>query len=93
MTYALLKAIKQRPDILDDNKFLDVSKWFDVSRKTVSDISQQNNAIQDPQLVSSTNFNIGIVDSAVIDSVNLPGDKPLFARSSFQNKDENIADR
>ncbi|HRI19473.1 MAG TPA: caspase family protein [Panacibacter sp.] len=92
LTYSLLKAIKQQPDILDQGKYLDVSRWFDAAGKTVSDIAKENGAIQDPQIVSNTNFNIGLVDEEVMAKIILPQEKPLFAASNFQNSDEAIAD-
>jgi uncharacterized caspase-like protein/WD40 repeat protein len=92
LTYSLLSAIKQQPDILDDGQFLNVSKWFNAAEKTVSDLSKENGARQEPQMVSNTNFTIGLVDEEVIAKIVLPQEKPLFAASNFQNSDEAIAD-
>lgn len=92
LTYSLLKAIKQQPDILDDGKYLDLSRWFSAAEKTVSEVSKESGARQDPQIVSNTNFNIGIVDDEVMARVVLASEKPLFAASNFQNNDRNIAD-
>ncbi len=92
LTYSLLKAIKQQPDILDDGKYLDLSRWFSAAEKTVSEVSKENGARQDPQIVSNTNFNIGIVDDEVMGKVVLAAEKPLFAASNFQNNDRDIAD-
>ncbi|MBC7508854.1 MAG: caspase family protein, partial [Ferruginibacter sp.] len=92
LTYALLKAIKQQPDILDAGKYLDVSRWFSAAEKTVSEIAKESGARQDPQIVSNTNFNIGLVDDEVMAKIILPTEKPLFAASNFQNSDEAIAD-
>ncbi len=92
LTYSLLKAIKQQPDILEDGKYLNVSNWFNAAEKTVSEISKENGARQEPQIVTNTNFNIGLVDPEVISGIILPAEKPLFAASNFQNSDESIAD-
>jgi uncharacterized caspase-like protein len=92
LTYSLLKAIKQQPDILEDGKYLNVSSWFNAAEKTVSEISKENGARQEPQIVTNTNFNIGLVDQEVISKIILPAEKPLFAASNFQNSDESIAD-
>ncbi|MEO6542307.1 MAG: caspase family protein [Ferruginibacter sp.] len=92
LTYALLKAIKQQPDILDAGKYLDVSRWFSAAEKTVSEISKESGSRQDPQIVTNTNFNIGLVDEEVMAKINLPQEKPLFAASNFQNSDEAVAD-
>ncbi len=92
LTYSLLKAIKQQPDILEDGKYLNVSRWFNEAGKTVSDISKESGARQEPQIVTNTNFNIGIVDAEVMAKIVLPEEKPLFAASIFFNSDEAIAD-
>ncbi|WP_169306817.1 caspase family protein [Pedobacter polaris] len=92
LTYALLKAMKEQPAILDDNKFLNVGKWFTAAEKTVSDIVRESGNRQEPQVVSMSNFNIGIVDQEVMAKIILPQEKALFASSNFQNNDEAIAD-
>lgn len=92
LTYALLKAMKEQPDILDDNKYLNVGKWFTAAEKTVTDIVRESGNRQEPQVVSMSNFNIGIVDQEVISKISLPQQKALFASSNFQNNDEAIAD-
>ena len=91
LTYSLLKAIKQQPDILEDGKYLDISRWFNAAEKTVTEISKESGARQDPQIVTNTNFNIGIVDQEVMSQIVLPQEKPLFASSNFQNAAEEIA--
>ena len=92
LTYSLLKAIKQDPEILEDGKYLNVSRWFNAAEKTVTELSKDNGARQEPQIITSNNINIGLVDDEVIAKIILPSEKPLFASSNFQNADENIAD-
>jgi WD40 repeat protein len=88
LTYSLLKAIKQQPDILSEGKYLDVSRWFNAAKETVSELSKESGDWQEPQIVTNTNFNIGIVDKEVMSKIILPEEKPLFAASNFQNSDE-----
>lgn len=83
LTYALLKAIKQQPDILVDGKFLDLGRWFQSASKTVSEISSENGTRQDPGIITNTNFNIGIVDDEIRAKIILAEEKPLFAASIF----------
>lgn len=90
LTYSLLKAIKEQTDILEDKKFLNVSKWFGAAEKTVETIAAQNGNQQQPQLVSTTNFNIGIVDDEVRSKINMPNEKPFFGRSDFRNSEVRI---
>ncbi len=91
LTYSLLRAIKQQPDILDNGKYLNVSRWFGAAEKTVTELSKENGVRQQPQLVSNSNFNVGLVDEEVMAKIVLPQEKPLFAASNLQNNDENIA--
>jgi WD40 repeat protein/uncharacterized caspase-like protein len=92
LTYALLKAIKEQPGILEDDKYLNVSRWFNAAEIVVSELVRETGNRQEPQLVSTANFNIGIVDADVIAGIILPAEKPLFTASNFQNNDESIAD-
>ena len=92
LTYSLLKAIKEDPSILEDGKYLNVSRWFNAAEKSVIDLSKENGARQEPQIVTTTNFNIGIVDQEVMANINLPSEKPVFAASVFLNNDETIND-
>ena len=92
LTYSLLKAIKQQPEILEYGKFLNISRWFNAAEKTVSDLAKESGARQEPQIVTNTDFNIGVVDEEVMSKIILPQEKPLFAASNFQNSNEAIAD-
>ncbi len=91
LTYALLSSIKQNHGILENGKFLDVSRWFDASKTIVSELTKENGARQTPQMVSNTNFNIGIVDSEVLAGIILPIEKAMFSTTNLQNNDEKIA--
>jgi uncharacterized caspase-like protein len=92
LTYSLLKAIKQQPDILEDGKYLDVSRWFNAAGKTVSDMASEDRAKQEPQIVSNTDFNIGLVDDEVMAKIVLSAAKPLFSSSIFLNNDMAVTD-
>jgi WD40 repeat protein/uncharacterized caspase-like protein len=92
LTYSLLKVIKTHPELLEQNKFLNVSNWFNQAVKVVGDIVRESNLRQEPQLITTTNFPIGVVDEEVLSKIVLPNEKPLFANSNFQNNDEAIAD-
>jgi WD40 repeat protein len=91
LTYALLKTIKQSPDILEQGKYLDVSRWFNASRDVVNELVRQSGARQEPQLISTTNFTVGLVDDEVRNQIHLPQEKPVFSSSNLQNNDEAVA--
>ncbi|MBI1306951.1 MAG: hypothetical protein GC181_10145 [Bacteroidetes bacterium] len=92
LTYSLLRAIKENPEVLENGKYLNVSRWFHSAESTVSEIARENGARQDPQVVSNTNFNIGLVDADVIHKIQLPKPKVAFGSANFQNADDAIAD-
>lgn len=92
LTYSLLKAIKEEPDILENDKYLNVGLWFNKTETIVGNLAKENNIPQTPQLVSTTNFNIGIVDDSVRKMITKGNEKPLFTSSIFQNEDVSIAD-
>jgi len=85
LTYSLLKVMKQQPEILENGKYLDVSNWLNAAKKMVSTLAEGTGARQEPQLNSNNNFNIGLIDEEVRDKIILAAEKPLFARSNFQN--------
>ncbi len=87
LTYSLLISIKQQPDILEDGKYLNLARWFDAAEKTVNELSRENGARQDPQIVSNTNFNIGEIDEPLRSTISLPTN-PMFTASVFVNSDE-----
>jgi len=91
LTYSLLKAIKEQPDILEEGKYLNLSRWFNAAEKMVTELSKENNARQDPQIITNTNFDIGLVDEDVIARIILGPERPKFGHSNFQNGDETIA--
>lgn len=91
LTYSLLKAIKQQPDILEDGKYLNISRWFNAAEKDVTELSKESGNRQEPQMVTTTNFNIGMVDEEVMKNIVLPQEKILFTHCNFQNADENIS--
>ena len=90
LTYSLLKVMKQQPEILENGKYLDVSNWLNAAKKMVSTLAERTGARQEPQLNSNNNFNIGLIDEEVRNKIILADEKPLFARSNFQNSDTKI---
>lgn len=87
LTYSLLKAIKEQPDILEDGKFLNISRWFNAAGKTVSEVAKEEGVGQQTQIVSNTDFNIGLVDDEVMGKIKLLEGKQVFSASNFQNND------
>jgi sulfur carrier protein ThiS len=91
LTYSLLKTIKVNPEILEDNQYLNIGRWFNVAEKTVSDLIKENNLEQEPQIVAHNNFSVGVVDEEVMTKINIPVDKPLFTGTGLINGDPAVA--
>ena len=92
LTYSLLKGIKENPAILEDGKYLNVSRWFNEAAEMVSELAKKDRSRQEPQVVSTSQFNIGLVDQELIQKIQLLSPKPLFVPGNFLNRDEAIAD-
>jgi hypothetical protein len=90
LTHALLRTIKLNPTILESGQFLDLSRWLQASKELVIELVKENNARQEPQLVSSNNFTVGIVDDEVRSKIILPEQKLLFGKSEFRNSELRI---
>ena len=82
LTYSLLSSIKLGEG-LRDKKFIDVSKWFDVTSKTVEKISKEIGRRQDPQIYGNASIDVGMVDSVILDKIYLPKRGIVFNRSSI----------
>jgi WD40 repeat protein len=92
LTYALLKSIKEKPEILTQGMFLDVSRWFYAAGNFVEELIRKHAARQQPQFISNTNFVIGKVDAEVLASIKLPNEKPIFGTSIVVNMSGNRDD-
>lgn len=88
LTYSLLKAIHDQPEVLDNGRFLDIGKWFDAAGKSVTDLAAETGGRQDPQIIANTNFMLGVVDQDLISRISLPQEKPVFNFCNLQNNDE-----
>ena len=89
LSYALLKVIKKQPDILLNTK-LNISRWFNAAALEVKEIARKGNNDQVPHIITVVDFNIGTVDSSVIQNIRLVKEKPLFVASNFQNADPEV---
>ena len=92
LTYSLLKGIKENPAILEDGKYLNVTRWFNEAAEMVSELAKKDKSRQEPQVVSTSQFNIGLVDQELIQNIQLLSQKPLFIPGNFLNRDEAITD-
>ena len=82
LTYCLLSSIKLGNG-LKDNKYIDISKWFNVTSSEVQNLARGIGGRQDPQILGAGSFDIGLVDAAYQDGIRLSVRKKVFKRSTF----------
>lgn len=86
LTYSLLKTIKEQPDILI-NDLLNIRRWFEAVKDTVTELARAIGKSQTPQIWSPNNFNIGKVDAEVLSKIILAEERPMFSRPKFLNNE------
>jgi len=91
LTYSLLSGIKLGGG-LKDNKFIDVSKWFNFASDDVRKLAKNAGAVQSPQILGNASFDVGIVDKEVADNIKLLMEKKIFRRSKFIGDDQLVTD-
>lgn len=92
LTYSLLKSIKEDPHVLDQSQFLNLNGWFEAVEKNVAELSLTYDINQNPQIVRTTNFNIGVVDDEVRSVITLPSKRRVFGSSNFQDETSLVDD-
>jgi WD40 repeat protein len=91
LTYSLLSGIKFGTG-LKDNKFIDVTRWFNYACDNVKLMASQIGGRQDPQIVGTASFEIGLVDKDVVDNIHLASRKKLFKSSRFIQDEDLLND-
>lgn len=85
LTYSLLHTIKNDPDILDENRYLNVQKWFLESEKYLQQLMSSLGYDQDAQPFGTANIRIGEVDEEVKNSIHLSAEKPVVICANVMN--------
>ena len=91
LTYSLLSGIKLGGG-LKENKFIDVTKWFNFAADNVKSLAKNLGGRQDPQIIGNASFIVGLVDKDVIDGIKLSIEKKIFSRSIFIEDEELLND-
>ena len=86
LTYCLLSTLKNDPNVLDDNKYLNVQKWFlqteELLKKTIDNFRLKQNV----QPFGTANIKIGLVDDFVKNNIQLAKEKPTVLCISAEDK-------
>lgn len=91
LTYSLLSAIKIGTG-LKDNKYINMSSWFNVASDEVRLLAKDIGGRQDPQLIGAAAYDVGLVDKEVSDAIKLSLKKKIFRRSRFIEDEELLND-
>ena len=91
LTYSLLSGIKFG-NALRDDKFLDVTTWFNYAADEVKILAKDIGGRQDPKTFGNASFDVGIVDAEVKDAIPLTIRKKIFTRSRFIENEELLND-
>ena len=90
LTYSLLSSIKLGTGLKDD-KYLDVSRWFNTASDQVRDLAKSIGGRQEPQIIGVASFDLGLADKEVKDGINIsPSQKKLFTRSLVYTGDRDL---
>jgi len=82
LTQSLLSSIKLGNG-LKDNKYLDVTKWFNTSSDQVKILAKDIGGRQDPQILGNASFHVGLADDEVRDGIKLSIRKKIFKGSNI----------
>ncbi|MHB1279463.1 MAG: WD40 domain-containing protein, partial [Bacteroidia bacterium] len=85
LTYCLLKTLKNNPDILDDQEFLNVTKWFLESERELQKVMESIGKNQDAQPFGTSNLRIGIVNDSIRSTIRIAEEKPQVYCTSAEN--------
>lgn len=89
LTYSLLSSIKNQ-DGLREDKYLDVTSWFDKASNSVKALARGIGGRQDPQVLKANSFDVGLVDREVMNGIKLSTRKKIVSRSILYSGDPMI---
>jgi hypothetical protein len=85
LTYSLLHTLRNNPDALDSDTYLNVQKWFLESESFLNRLIKSLGYNQDAQPFGTANLRIARVDENVKSSINLARQKPLIMCANVLN--------
>ena len=85
LTYSMLSVLKNSPDVLDNERYLNVQKWFLESEKELRRLIESIGLNQDAQPFGTANIRIGEVDNELRDKIILADEKPIIMCSNVLN--------
>ncbi|MDX5321402.1 MAG: hypothetical protein LPK45_09765, partial [Bacteroidota bacterium] len=86
LTYCMLKTLKTDANILEDQDFLNVTRWFDAAENELKIQSSKLGQRQEAQPFGNASLCIGIVNDSIRMKIQLPAEKPLVTCSDASNR-------
>jgi uncharacterized caspase-like protein/WD40 repeat protein len=90
LTYCLLSTLKNDPNILDDNKYLNVQKWFLQTESLLKNTMESLGLAQNAQPYGTANIRIGLVDDGVKNNIQLAKEKPAVICINAEDKNTDV---
>lgn len=85
LTFSLLQTIKDGT-ALREQRYLDISTWFNTSVDRASDLAKNIGGRQTPRLIGRASFDIGQIDENIISSIDIGSSNTFFTKSTFLNE-------
>lgn len=82
LTYSLLSGIKNQT-ALKENKYIDVTQWFNNASNNVRTLAKEIGRNQEPQLFGNASFDVGLVDVEVMNGIKLASPKKIVSRTKL----------
>lgn len=89
LTYSLLSSIKNQ-GALKENKYIDVTSWFNTASDNVRILAKEVGGRQEPQIIGSGSYYVGLVDEEVMNGIKINAKKKIFARSVLYSGDPTL---
>lgn len=88
LTYSLLDGIKTGEGLKDNQ--IDVTRWFNTAGDKVRNLAKSIGEQQDPKIIGSASFPVGLVDEEVKKNIQLSAAKKIIGRSTFYSGDPTL---
>ncbi len=77
LTYSLLKTLKTSSSTLDEEKFINVQKWFLETETTMDNMTQELGIEQEAQPFGRGNIRVGELDEEIRGGIEIQQEKPM----------------
>ena len=88
LTYSLLDGIKSGEGL--KNNQIDVTRWFNTAGDKVRELANSIGEQQDPKIIGSASFPVGLVDDEIKKNIQLSAAKKIMGRSIFYTGDPTL---